>query len=116
MRGEAFLGLLAYLSYKDYQTEYSNAKEYQKSYNNAFDINEMRHYKEKALQALDNANGANDQYEIMLYIIGGVWVTNIVHAYLTSTDQNGAAKKTKFDLVYNPEIRQPQLRLSIALD
>jgi hypothetical protein len=52
----------------------------------------------------------------MLYVIGTVWLANIAHAYMTGTDQFAVTKKTKFDLVYNPKIHQPQLRLSIALD
>ena len=116
MGGEALLGILAYLSYTDYQNELDNAKEYQKSYFNTTDFDEMRMYKEKTEEAMLKANGADDQYQIMSYIIGSVWVANIAHAYMTSTDQFAVTKKTKFDLVYNPKVHQPQLRLSIALD
>ena len=76
----------------------------------------MRMYKEKTEEAMHRANGADDQYQIMLYIFGTVWVANIAHAYMTSTNQFSVTKKTKFDLVYNPKVHQPQLRLSIALD
>ena len=116
MASEAFLGILAYLSYTDYQNELDNAKEYQKSYFNTTDFDEMRMYKEKTEGAMLRANGADDQYQIMLYIMGTVWLANIAHAYMTSTDQFAVTKKTKFDLVYNPKVHQPQLRLSIALD
>ena len=116
MGGEAFLGILAYLSYTDYQNELDNAKEYQKSYFNTTDFDEMRMYKEKTEEAMFKANGADDQYQIMSYIFGTVWLANIAHAYMTSTDQFAVTKKTKFDLVYNPKVHQPQLRLSIALD
>jgi len=116
MGGEAFLGILAYLSYTDYQNELDNAKEYQKSYFNTTDFDEMRMYKENTEEAMLRANGAHDQYQIMSYIFGTVWLANIAHAYMTSTDQFAVIKKTKFDLVYNPKVHQPQLRLSIALD
>jgi len=53
---------------------------------------------------------------MILYTTGGLWVINVVHAMLTGPKEDVVAKKTKFDLVYDPELRQPQLRLSIALD
>jgi len=99
MGGEAFLGILAYLSYTDYQNELDNAKEYQKSYFNTTDFDEMRMYKEKTEEAMLRANGADDQYQIMSYIFGTVWLANIAHAYMTSTDQLAVTKKTKYDLV-----------------
>ena len=113
---EAFLGVLAYLSYKDYNNEKSLALKYQESYKLSTNFDEMRMYKEKTEGAMLRANGADDQYQIMLYVIGTVWLANIAHAYMTGTDQFAVTKKTKFDLVYNPKIHQPQLRLSIALD
>ena len=113
---EAFLGVLAYLSYKDYNNEKSLALKYQESYKLSTNFDEMRIYKEKTEEAMLRANGADDQYQIMLYIIGTVWLANIAHAYMTSIDQFAVTKKTKFDLVYNPKVHQPQLRLSIALD
>ena len=113
---EAFLGVLAYLSYKDYNNEKSLALKYQESYKLSTNFDEMRMYKEKTEGAMLRANGADDQYQIMLYIIGTVWLANIAHAYMTSIDQFAVTKKTKFDLVYNPKVHQPQLRLSIALD
>ena len=113
---EAFLGVLAYFSYKDYNNEKSLALKYQESYKLSTNFDEMRMYKEKTEDAMLRANGADDQYQIMLYVIGTVWLANIAHAYMTGTDQFAVTKKTKFDLVYNPKIHQPQLRLSIALD
>jgi hypothetical protein len=113
---EAFLGVLAYFSYKDYNNEKSLALKYQESYKLSTNFDEMRMYKEKTEGAMLRANGADDQYQIMLYIMGTVWLANIAHAYMTGTDQFAVTKKTKFDLVYNPKVHQPQLRLSIALD
>ena len=113
---QAFLGVLAYFSYKDYNNEKSLALKYQESYKLSTNFDEMRMYKEKTEGAMLRANGADDQYQIMLYIMGTVWLANIAHAYMTSIDQFAVTKKTKFDLVYNPKVHQPQLRLSIALD
>ena len=58
--------------------------------------------------------------EYVLYALGAVHIYNIVDAYLNGPDEldgdETAVKKQKFDLVYNPELNQPQLRFTIALD
>ena len=48
---------------------------------------------------------------------GAVWVANMVHAYLSGQIRDdAAAEKSGFDLVYNPQLKSPQLRFYIALD
>jgi hypothetical protein len=39
-----------------------------------------------------------------------------VDAYMNGPNDDMAYKKKNIDLVYNPELNQPQLRFSIALD
>ena len=113
---EAFLGVLAYFSYKDYNNEKSLALKYQESYKLSTNFDEIFILRKKTEEALYRANGADDQYEILIYLMGGVWIANVAHAYLINSGDNLASQKTKFRLVYNPNFRQPQLSLSIALD
>jgi hypothetical protein len=56
--------------------------------------------------------------EYIMYALGAVHIYNIVDAYLNGPEdeETASVKKQKFDLVYNPELNQPQLRFSIALD
>ena len=58
--------------------------------------------------------------EYIIYALGAVHIYNIVDAFLNGPsegeDETASVKKQKFDLVYNPELNQPQLRFTIALD
>ena len=53
---------------------------------------------------------------MMIYAAGGLWAINVVHAMLTGPKPEMASKNSGFDIVYHPEMHQPQLRFSIALD
>ena len=49
----------------------------------------------------------------------GIYVINIVHAVIATPKPNSDSarnQKPLFDLVYNSQLKQPQLRFSIALD
>ncbi len=49
----------------------------------------------------------------------GLWVANMVHAYMTGPKPkatSASTQKTALDFVYNQKLMQPQLRFSIALD
>jgi hypothetical protein len=49
--------------------------------------------------------------------LGAAHVYNIVDAYMNGpNDEMASRNNKKIDLVYNPELNQPQLRFSIALD
>ena len=52
----------------------------------------------------------------MLNAVGAIHVTNMVHAFIRGPKVTAASKKTGLDLVYNQNLKQPQLRFSIALD
>ena len=66
---------------------------------------------------LDEESAANDQLLMVAYAGGAVWIANMVHAYLSGQVRDDAsAEKSGFDLVYNPQLKSPQLRFYIALD
>jgi hypothetical protein len=52
----------------------------------------------------------------MIYAAGGLWAINVVHAFLTGPKSDTVSRTSGFNLVYHPEMLQPQLRFSIALD
>ncbi len=114
--GELVLGALAFISYSTYQTAYDDATNFHQQYESATDPAQIQNFKVQTQEALDDVVAANDQLTTMLYAAGGLWAINVVHALLTGPKENMAAKKTRFDFVYHPEMRQPQLRLSLALD
>ena len=114
--GELLLGALAFASHSVYQTAYDDVNTYHGQYKNATDPVKIQEFKALSQQAEVDVTDANDQLTMILYTTGGLWVINVVHAMLTGPKDDVAVKKTRFDLVYDPELRQPQLRLSIALD
>jgi hypothetical protein len=116
LSGELLLGALAFAAHSAYQTAYDDVNTYHGQYKNATGPVQIQEFKALSKQAEVDVTDANDQLTMILYATGGLWAINVVHAMLTGPKDDVAVKKSKFDLVYDPELRQPQLRLSIALD
>ena len=118
MGGEAAVGLLALLTYTNLNGANNKAVKNHTNYINATDINDIRTYKEQSESNLDKAESLEKQLELLTTVLMGVHVYNIVDAFLNgpSGEETAATKKQRIDLVYNPELNQPQLRFSIALD
>ena len=118
MGGEAAVGLLALLTYTNLNGANNKAVKNHTNYINATDINDIRTYKEQSESNLNKAESLEKQLELLTTVLMGVHVYNIVDAFLNgpSGEETAATKKQRIDLVYNPELNQPQLRFSIALD
>ena len=122
MMGWAFLGGeltaagLAFSAYSAYSTANSNLTAFNQQYNNATDPVQIADLRSKTLQAEADQLSSNDQMTMMIYVAGGLWAINVVHAFLTGPEADTASRSSGFDLVYHPEMLQPQLRFSIALD
>ena len=122
MMGWAFLGGeltaagLAFSAYSAYSTANSDLTAFNQQYNNATDPVQIADLRSKTLQAEADQLSSNDQMTTMIYAAGGLWAANVVHAFLTGPKADTASRSSGFDLVYHPEILQPQLRFSIALD
>ena len=114
--GELALGALAFSAYSSYSTANSDLTTYNQQYNNATDPAQIADLRSKTLQAEADQVSSNDQMTTMLYAVGALWSINVVHAFLTGPKSDTASRKSGFDLVYHPEMFQPQLRFSIALD
>ena len=118
--GEAALGIFALVTYNSYYSSNDKAVKSHKEYINAFDVQDIRSFKQTSEDHLSDAEASEQTMEYVLYALGAVHIYNIVDAYLNGPDEldgdENAVKKQKFDLVYNPELNQPQLRFTIALD
>jgi len=114
--GELALGALAYLSYSSYQTSYDDVTNFNAQYRSAVDPDQIMTLKAQSEQAESDVTAAKDQFNTVILAAGGLYVANVVHAFLIGPKKDTAAKKSKIDLVYHPELKQPQLRFSIALD
>ena len=114
--GEAIIGALAFSSYSAYSKANSDLVSFNEQYKNASDPLQIADLRAKTLQAESDQISSNDQMTMMIYAAGGIWAINVVHAMLTGPKSEMASKKSSFDIVYHPEMHQPQLRFSIALD
>ena len=114
--GELALGALAYLSYSSYQTSYDDVTNFNAQYRSAVDPDQIMTLKAQSEQAESDVTAAKDQFNTVILAAGGLYVANVVHAFLIGPKKDTAAKKSKIDIVYHPELKQPQLRFSIALD
>ena len=118
--GEAALGIFALVTYNSYYSSNDKAVKSHQEYINAFDVQDIRSFKQTSEDHLSDAEASEQTMEYVLYALGAVHIYNIVDAYLNGPDEldddETAVKKQKFDLVYNPELNQPQLRFTIALD
>ena len=114
--GELALGALAFSAYSTYSTANSDLVAFNQQYNNATDPTQIADLRSKTLQAEADQVSSNDQMTTMIYAAGGLWAINVVHAFLTGPKSDTASRTSGFDLVYHPEMLQPQLRFSIALD
>ena len=110
--GEAALGIFALVTYNSYYSSNDKAVKSHQDYINAFDVQDIRSFKQTSEDHLSDAEASEQTMEYVLYALGAVHIYNIVDAYLNGPDEldgdETAVKKQKFDLVYNPELNQPQ--------
>ncbi len=115
--GELALGALAYLSYSNYVSSHDDFDQFYGQYSSSSDPLDKQNYKTQAQSSHQELTDANDQMTLMLYGMGGLWIANMVHAYMTGpTDIASNKGKPKIDLVLNEFTKEPQLRLSWRLD
>lgn len=113
---EAAVGVLAYLSYSQYKSSHSDYTSFRDQYNSATDPALIAEYRSKSESSHSEMETANDQMKLMLYAGAGVWVANMVHAYLVGPSKEDQANKASLRLAYDPEYKQPKLKLKIALE
>ena len=114
--GELALLGLGYMSYTSYQTAYDDVDNFYAQYQSATSPSEIRSLKEKSMAAEDQMNSSNDQLTMMFQAAAAVHLANMVHAFVVGPNNSVAASKSQFQLGYDPNINQPQLRFTIALD
>jgi hypothetical protein len=115
--GEAVIGALAYSKYSKYQTSHDNFNQFYNQYHvssNPIDKQDFRMQAEANHQELSTAN---EEMTMMLYALGGIWVANMIHAYMTGPlDVALEKEKPSVELVLNEFTKEPQLRLTWSLD
>ena len=114
--GELALLGLGYASYSSYKTAYDDVNSFYAQYQAASDPAQIRLLKEKSMAAEDQMNTSNDQLTVMFQAAAAVHLANMVHALVFGPKESTVSKQPHFQLGYDPNIHQPQLRFTIALD
>ena len=115
--GEMGTGAIAYLLYSNMKSSNEDTEKYHKDYLLASDQDQINALKIKSDDASNSAESSKNQLTILVYMLGAAHIYNIVDAYMNGpNDEMASRNNKKIDLVYNPELNQPQLRFSIALD
>ena len=108
---------LIYSRYTTYQMADDDYNVFQAEYNNATNPNVIADYKAKAKGSLEDMATANDQMKMLAYVGAGLWLGNMIHAYLVgprSAEQANSSASLQF--AFDPRHQQAQVRLSVALD
>jgi len=114
---EVAVGTLAYTQFSAYQTSHDDYIDFQAQYRASADPTEIGALKQKSKSSHSDMMAANDQMTTMLYALGGIWAANVLHAVILGPKDFADRKsKSSIQLTYNRELKQPQLRWSIALD
>jgi len=114
---EIAVGALAFVQYSAYQTANDDFLDFQDQYRSSINPTEITDLKQQAQSSYSDMSTAKDQVTTMVYAVGAIWVANMVHAAITGPkDVAAVEKKSKIHLVYNENLKQPQLRWSIALN
>ena len=114
---ETLLATLAYSEYRSYESSLDNYLKFENEYFLSRDPLEIELFRLEAQKYRKKMIASDDQMRTILYTFGGIWIANIFHASIIKPKNIENMNKNKsIDLVYNHNVKQPQLRFSINLD
>ena len=113
----AMLGM-TYLSTVAYSDAEKNFNQYQTLYNQTSDTDLIAEYRQKKAEYHDEMETANNQLYLFAGLAGGLWLLNVVHAYITgpSGEDQSYNINRNLQVAYSPLVNQMQVRWEIALD
>ena len=114
--GEVGAGAIGYLIYSGMKASDDDTRKYHTQYLAATDAEVIRSLKTKSDDASSSAESSKGQLTILAYVLGAAHIYNIIDAYMNGPNDDMPYNNKKIDLVYNPELNQPQLRFTFALD
>jgi len=114
---EALIGTVAYIKFSEYQKANSEYISLLDQYNLSENPTEIADLKIQAQDQHAKMNSANEMMTNMLYAVGTIWVSNMIHAYLTGPNPMADNNDHQLiQLVYDPVTQQPKIELSIQLE
>lgn len=113
----AMLGMV-YVSSTAYSDAEKNFNNYQTLYNQTSDTDLITEYRQKKGDYHDEMEAANNQLYLFTGLAGGLWLLNVVHAYITGPGEDDQSNNIyrNLQVAYSPSINQIQVRWEIALD
>lgn len=111
--------LFAMRSHNSYKHAYDDVDKYYPKYRDTSDPDVAREYRILSKQAEKIEVDAANEFEIITRWGFIFWMANMAHTYVLSPEPEpgtGFNPRKAFDIFYNPKLKQPQLRYSIALD
>ena len=114
---EALIGTVAYMKFSEYQKANNEYISLLDQYNLSENPTEIADLKIQAQDQHAKMNSANEMMTNMLYAVGTIWVSNMIHAYLTGPNPMADNNDHQLiQLVYDPVTQQPKIELSIQLE
>lgn len=114
---EALIGTVAYMKFSEYQTASNEYNSLLSQYSLSENPTEISDLKIQAQDQHAKMNSANEMMTNMLYAVGTIWVSNMIHAYLTGPNPTANNNDHQnIQLVYDPVTHQPKIEFSIQLD
>ncbi len=112
MGTEATLGLLALISYYQYNENWGGFDENYDEYRNGTDPHLLSELRPKVIQYAAETNRYNQYMRSIRGIAASIWIVNMIHAYLVAPSDDYFDGEYFFDLEYNPDVNQFQLNFN----
>ena len=80
---EVALGILAYTQYSAYNTAFNDYSNLSANYISSEDPTQIAQLRLESIEKHKEMVSAKDQMNNMIYLIGGIWIGNMIHAVLT---------------------------------
>jgi TolB-like protein len=117
MAAEIAIGGLIASSYSSFQTANSDYNSLMGLYNDAIDSDEIDLYKSQARDKFDEMEVAERQIKLFMQAAAGIWVSNMIHAYLVGPVPDETADNgPQFKLAYDPSTGNASLGVTVALN
>jgi len=113
---EIVLVSLALAANSEYTKAHDDYNRYNTLYQNESDYEDMIIYKRQAQEHYDLMSDYKNQVILYGGLAGSLWLINAIHAVLIKPEQGIVHRQSGFQVGYNPQISQTQLRWSYALD
>jgi TolB-like protein len=117
MAAELAIGGLIASTYSSYQSANSDYNNLMGLYNSAILDDDIVSYRSQAESKYTEMENAEKQINMFIQAAAGIWVTNMIHAYLVGPSADATADKgPKVKLAYDPSTRQASVGVSIAIN